>query len=911
MKWKSIAIILASFLVLIGCTKTKKYPIPLFSGSGGEVESSTSSASTGTLNTVEDATLTSISVTEYENTIANGTYVELVATGIYSNGGHKDLTSSATWSVADSSIGEVQSTAGVVKGTSVGSTTVTATYEGISGNANLTVTAATLVSIQVNQHDSIAAGTTAQYSAIGVFSDGSTQDLTDYVTWASSDASATVSDASGSKGLATGNSTGTATISATFSGVTGSSDLTISAATVVSLQIVPVSGSIAAGTSTQFQAIATLSDGSTVTVTDLAAWSSNATSTANVYNTGSNKGLALGYEAGSATITATYGGITATYDLTITSATLTSISINGDASIAKGTGHQFTATGTFSDGTTQDITNIVTWTTTDETIGSISNAAGTEGYANGNNTGSVTITATVGEVTATAALTVTPATVTAITVTPTNQSVAKGLYQQYTAVATFSDGTTQDVTNQVTWASSATNNATISNASGSNGKAYAKAVGSTTISASMDGVTGNTVMTVSAATLVSLSVTPTSPSVAKGNTQAFTATGVYTDDSTVDVTTTASWSSATTSIATISNASGSQGQASTLAEGSSVITATLDGQTATSTLTVTAATLSSIAIDQTNPSIANGTSTNLTATATFSDGTTLNITDLSSWTSSATGVATVGSATGTFGAVSSVGEGTSTITISYNGLTATTTLTVSAATVASIQVTPSTASIAKGYTQQYTATGVYTDGSNQDITTSVTWASSDTGKATISNASGTNGLATTVGVGSTGITASLGGVTSNTASLTVTSAVLVSLQIDQGNTSIAKGSSTNFTVTGIYSDGTSQNLTETVAWTSSDTNVATISNVSGTKGNASTYPSGQGSTGSSTITASYDGKTATVSLTVTSATLSSITVSPSSATVVAGLTQDYTATGTYTDGSSQDITVCILMSLEV
>jgi hypothetical protein len=91
---------------------------------------------------------------------------------------------------------------------------------------------------------------------------------------------------------------------------------------------------------------------------------------------------------------------------------------------------------------------------------------------------------------------------------------------------------------------------------------------------------------------------------------------------------------------------------------------------------------------------------------------------------------------------------------------------VTAASLTSIAVTPVNSSIASGTVQQFTATGTYSDDTTQDLTTTVTWSSSNTGAATISNAAGSNGLATAVIAGSTTITAVSGSV-SGTATLTV------------------------------------------------------------------------------------------------------------------------------------------------
>ena len=88
-----------------------------------------------------------------------------------------------------------------------------------------------------------------------------------------------------------------------------------------------------------------------------------------------------------------------------------------------------------------------------------------------------------------------------------------------------------------------------------------------------------------------------------------------------------------------------------------------------------------------------------------------------------------------------------------------------AATLLSISITPTNPSIANGQTTQFTATGHFSDGSNQVLTSGVTWSSSNTSIATIA----TNGLATAIGVGSDTITA-VDGSFSSTTTLTVTAA---------------------------------------------------------------------------------------------------------------------------------------------
>ena len=90
----------------------------------------------------------------------------------------------------------------------------------------------------------------------------------------------------------------------------------------------------------------------------------------------------------------------------------------------------------------------------------------------------------------------------------------------------------------------------------------------------------------------------------------------------------------------------------------------------------------------------------------------------------------------------------------------------------SIAVTPANPSIASAATQQFTATGTYTDNTTKDITSSVTWTSGTASVATIN----TSGLATGIGAGTSVITATSGSI-SGTTNLTVTSSATVDVYV--------------------------------------------------------------------------------------------------------------------------------------
>lgn len=176
-------------------------------------------------------------------------------------------------------------------------------------------------------------------------------------------------------------------------------------------------------------------------------------------------------------------------------------------------------------------------------------------------------------------------------------------------------------------------------------------------------------------------------------------------------------------------------------------------------------TLTTVTLAPSTPSIAVGKTQQMTATGTYDNSSTQTITDSASWASSDVAIATVSST----GLVTGIASGSATISATLGGVSGSTTVNVTVANLASISITPATQSISSGATQQYTAVGILQNGITVDLTSSLTWSSSNTAVATIDSA----GLATAKSVSSTGttdITAKSGSITSNTATLTAKSA---------------------------------------------------------------------------------------------------------------------------------------------
>jgi trimeric autotransporter adhesin len=638
---------------------------------GSTTITATSGGVSGTATLTVTATLVSIAVTPGTKAIAPGTTQPFKATGTYSDNSTQDITATVTWSSSAPGVATISNAAsiqGLATAVAHGNSTITATSGSISNTAALTVTNGVLQSIVVTPaNSSITLGQLRQFTATGTFLDGSTtttQDITNVSVWNSSTvniATITIS------GVATGLKTGSTTITATWNSISGNTQLTVSAANLSSIAVQPGDRTIAQGTTLQYSAVGTFSDGSTRNITNQVVWASSNTGAATITNS-----TATGVSAGQTTISATLASvsISGSVTLVVSNATVQSISVTpASRSIAAGTQLSFIATGSFSDGSTQTITNDVTWASSNAAFAKVSNTAGTKGIVTAVAHGTATISGTLGTVKGSTSLTVDTATLTSIALTPVDALLAPASSMQYSAIGTYSDATTFNLNGVATWTSSDTNVATVT----SFGFVTGQSAGTTSITAKMGSVSSNPAdLIVSSSPLASIAVTPNPASVPETIQIPFTATGTFGDGSTQNLTDSVAWTAAPASVATISNVGGSSGVATGVAVGHATITAVFSAQSGTAALTVTNATLTSIAITPRSPSINSGQSEQFVATGTFSDGTTQSITSQVTWTSSDVNVAVINST----GVATSAGAGTTTIKAALNGVNDTTVLTV-------------------------------------------------------------------------------------------------------------------------------------------------------------------------------------------------------------------------------------------
>jgi uncharacterized protein YjdB len=335
-------------------------------------------------------------------------------------------------------------------------------------------------------------------------------------------------------------------------------------------------------------------------------------------------------------------------------------------------------------------------------------------------------------------------------------------------------------------------------------------------------ISGFAQTTVNVIQLAAISVGPAAPppQIAAGGTVQLIATGTYSDQSTKDVTSSVSWASANTTVATVT-AGGLVTCVSTASTAQQVVISAL-GTTATGTVPVTclAPTLTSVVVAPASPTLAAGSSVQLTATANFSFGPPQNVTSSASWTSSNSSVATVSG--GLVTCVAGI-AGTATITAMNGGGSGSTTVNCQAPLLQSVVLAPSNPRLAAGSSLQLTATANFSYGSPQNVTGSATWSTSNSSVATVSG-----GLVTCVaGVNNAVMITATSGSGSGSTTVTCQAPVLQSISVTPKSSGeigeIPNGGTQQMTATGTYSYGPSRNITSAVTWTSSAPTVATVS----------------------------------------------------------------------------------------
>lgn len=283
-------------------------------------------------------------------------------------------------------------------------------------------------------------------------------------------------------GVVTAVAAGSAILTARIAGVRGSVALTVTAPTLDSFTLAPTALTLPLGRTGAIVAMGRYSNGTTRDLSATAAWQALGPEIATVSSAGVVTAVALG----SATVRATSQDLSESVAVEVTAAALDGIAVSGGSSLARGRTVQLTATGTFSDATTRDLTATATWSTGDAGIATVT----ASGLVTAVAVGSAVISAGADGKSGGVTIEVRPAVLDSIAVTPATATVLVGATQPFAATGTWSDRSTRSVTSEVTWASNAREVATVGDSAENKGVASAIAAGTAEIRATLGAVSG-------------------------------------------------------------------------------------------------------------------------------------------------------------------------------------------------------------------------------------------------------------------------------------------------------------------------------------------------------------------------------------------------------------------------------------
>ncbi|HKV75128.1 MAG TPA: Ig-like domain-containing protein [Gemmatimonadales bacterium] len=463
------------------------------------------------------------------------------------------------------------------------------------------------------------------------------------------------------------------------------------------------------------------------------------------------------------------------------------------------------------------------------------------------------------------------ATVAAVIISPASATLTTGGTRGFTASAAMSDGSSAPVS--VTWSATggsinSSGNYTAGSTAGTFRVIAREAAGSHADTATV---------TVNAPTLTTVNVAPGTVSLQAGGTQQFTATGTYSDGSSAALAVT--WSATGGTIT-----SGGLYTAGSTAGNYRVIAIQQGGTKADTALVgvaVAAPTLQKVILTPAASSVLTGATQQFSVSGQMSDGSTKSVAvnyTATGGTITAAGLYTAGSTAGSFTVIATQQGGT---------LADTSAVTVTAPVLQQVVINPAALNVQSGTIQQFSASGRMSDGSVSSVT--VTW-----------NATG--GIITGTGLYTAGVTAGSfrviatqqGGTLADTCNVTITAATLTQVITLPATVSLGSGNTQQFTVSGVLSNGST--TTPAVTWSATGGTITTggLYTAGSTAGTFRVIALQQGGTLADT---------SAVTVTTSTATLTAISLTPSTTTLTSGGTVQFAVSGTMSDGSTTIPTV--------
>jgi uncharacterized protein YjdB len=532
--------------------------------------------------TITDALLATVEMVPDAFSLPLGGTQDFFMVGTYTDGTRADLTPTSTWTTSAPAVARVSSQPpGQVTALSVGEATITAQFENQSASAEVTVSDAEVVGLQVLPAlITLPVGEPIQVNAYGMYSDNTQRELTDQVTWTSSDPQVvSVSNAFGQQGAAEGMSVGMATLTATYGALSDTSTFEVIDAHVDDILVVPFIAVMTPGFIQQGDAWANYSNGATLRVTEDAVWQTSDAQVVQVSNVPGTKGRIQAVSPGQATIAANFGGAAGTGTIYVSEEELTQLILwPPQLFLAPGLSQQIYAVGRFEDNnpqTQQNLTAWAVWESSDPAVATVDNFPLEPGVITAHAPGPVTITARFGDLVAEQAYTVQNVTPTQMQISPPDPTLSVDAAQPFVALATFSNDETVDVTRDTFFSSS--DNSVLAMLEYFPGVALALTPGVAIVEGEFQGLSGFTTATVIDAQPTDVVLSPVLPILDRWQNQPFYATALYDDGSTGDITQLCTWTSSDAGVLLVLDEPFAKGYSVGLAAGSATVTVTCDG----------------------------------------------------------------------------------------------------------------------------------------------------------------------------------------------------------------------------------------------------------------------------------------------------------------------------------------------